>query len=113
MEEKEGIAVVFSEVDADTKHHQVIVIGSGMAGKAVLLASLIEKHGGDVEMITEDEAEKRGLSIDHFKPVCEMIIKAPPIIPMKAVNAMPFQSNREHRNDRRMREKNANRKHRY
>jgi predicted ATP-dependent serine protease len=81
----------------------LIIGGTGAVKSDLLLATLREKYGNDILVVTPEEADEQGLKMEDFANIPTMEIKAPPIIPYVQTE---FKSGKEKRRDRR---KNKNR----
>lgn len=88
--------------------NRIIVIGGGMTEKtSLLLQTLKEKYGENIEVITAEEADQRGFKSDQLEPMMNMKITAVPIISMTQLD---YKSGKEIRRERRLKERNSNRK---
>lgn len=84
--------------------HKILVLGSG-AINALLLATLKEKHGEDIVILTPDEAKEQGLNMEDFANIPSTKIIAPPIMPMIEYE---HKSGKEKRRERRKKERKSN-----
>jgi len=103
--------LVLAEVKNTDSENKIIVIGGGMAGKtSLLLHTLKEKYGGNVEVVTVDEAEQRGFKPEQMELTNRYKITAPPIMELTQLD---YKSGKESRRERRAKERNANKKHKW
>ena len=86
---------------------KILVIGAG-ANDALLLATLKEKHGEDIILVTPEEAKKQGLKMEDFGNIPTFKITAPPIIPM--VEYGEYKTGKEERRERRKKERMLNKR---
>ena len=82
----------------------MLIIGSGLEG-ALAIASLKEKFGNDIIVVTPEEAKEQGLVPDDFVNTPKMKITAPPV--MASMIQTDFQSGREKRRDRRKKQRKS------
>lgn len=89
---------------------RLLVFGGDSIGKTALLEqSMKEKHGDDIELVTIQEAQERGLKPEDFENVPSYPITAHPILEQPHV--LGFQpSGRESRRKRREQERKLNKK---
>ena len=86
---------------------KILVIGAG-ANDALLLATLKEKHGEDIILVTPEEAKEQGLKMEDFGNIPTFKITAPPTIPI--VEFGEYKSGKEERRERRKKERNSNKR---
>lgn len=86
---------------------KILVIGAG-ANDALLLATLKEKHGDDIILVTPEEAKEQGLKMEDFGNIPTFKITAPPIIQM--VEFGEYKSCKEERRERRAKERKLNKR---
>lgn len=86
---------------------KILVIGAG-ANDALLLATLKEKHGDDIILVTPEEAKEQGLKMEDFANIPSYKITAPPILPMLEYGE--YKTGKENRRERRERERNNNKR---
>jgi hypothetical protein len=88
---------------------KVCIIGAGVDAKySLLLATMKEKYGDDIILVTPEQAEEHGLHIDHFANIPTMKITAPPIIPV--VEWAEYKTGKEQRRERRKKERMLNKR---
>lgn len=87
---------------------KILIIGAGEGRDALLLASLKEKHGNDIILVTPEEAKEQGLKIEDFANMPPIKITAPPIIPILEYGE--YKSGKEKRRERRKKKRMLNKR---
>lgn len=86
---------------------KICIIGAGAnENDDLLLATMKEKYGDDIILVTPEQAEEQGLHIDHFANIPTTKITAPPIIEMKDIGE--YKTGKEQRRERRKKERMLN-----
>jgi hypothetical protein len=79
---------------------KILIIGSGDDSKsALLLATLSEKYGEDIILLTPAEAVEQGLKMEDFTNTPTIKIEASPLL--KQYNYSDFKTGKEKRRERR------------
>lgn len=82
---------------------KILIIGAGDDSKsALMLATLKEKYGDNIVLVTPEEAKEQGLKMEDFANLPTMKIAAPPIFEMVQTD---FSSGKENRRLRRERQR--------
>ena len=76
---------------------------------SLVLATMKEKHGDDIILMTPEQAKEQGLKMEDFENIPRMKITAPPIIPV--VQFGQYKSGKEERMERRKKERKTVKKH--
>jgi len=59
---------------------KILIIGAGVEGKSTLhIASLQEKYGNDIVLVTPEEAKEQGLRMEDFANIPTIKLIAPPV----------------------------------
>ena len=88
---------------------KVCIIGAGADAKdALLLATMKEKYGDDIILVTPEQATEQGLNIDDIANIPTMKITAPPIIPV--IKWAEYKTGKEQRRERRAKERKFNKR---
>ena len=82
---------------------KVVVIGGESGKTSLMLATLKEKYGNDIIVLTPEEAQEKGIKPEEFTNLPKFEIKAPiiPFIPIKP------KSGKEQRRERRKKQRLA------
>ena len=88
---------------------KICIIGAGADAKdALLLATMKEKYGDDIILVTPEQAKDQGLNIDDIANIETMKITAPPIIPV--VEWGEYKTGKEQRRERRKKKRILNKR---
>ena len=89
---------------------KICIVGAGQDSKsALLLATMKEKFGDDIILVTPEEAREQGLTTKDFANIPTFKITAPPIIPN--IEFGEYKTGKECRRERRKKERNAKNNH--
>lgn len=90
----------------------LLMVAGGNPPSELLLATLREKHGNDIVLVTPEEAKAKGLKMEDFDNLPTMKYNAPPIAPLAAHPKLtgPFKSGKETRRQRREQERKSKKK---
>lgn len=92
---------------------KVLIIGNGLEGKsALMLQSMKEKYGDDIELYTPEEAKEEGLKPENFENIPSYKITATPIMDQPMILGTPT-SGKEQRRKRREQERKGNKKRKF
>jgi ketopantoate reductase len=86
---------------------KILIVGAG-ANDVLLLAKLKEEHGGDIILVTPEEAKEQGLKMEDFGNIPTFKITASPIIPMMELGE--YKTGKEQRRERRKKKRMLNKR---
>lgn len=81
---------------------KLIIVGVDNSNSELLLASLKEKYGNDILVVTPEQAKEGRMKMEDFDNMSKYKIINPPIIPIKQTY---FKSGKELRRERRNRQR--------